>query len=521
MDRRKQKDRRQTLRAVNGKLLAVETAGEDNIGLIHARTEPDAPGPWETVYEQSLGRGKVALYVIDDHERRRYFSAQPDGSIVCNRVRREDGAGVPEHLTHAIGAFEECEKVVVDKAVAYRFHTGFMCCDLGLPWTGGDVSGHVIVANRANPGTWETFVPTVLDPGETDVAAPTRDEILAVKADFCNIKDRHGRVMFTSTLAGIPPDDQEDWLARLKAAGDTHIFVSVTTGYGSFYPTIDFADGRLDELMALLWRLRREALIPVLFLTSGDTGSFNADRIRRICRAIVAAGLTGHCMYVCAWESVKGGWTSAQFNEANLIMRDELGPDAILAAHLSPGRASFASHPLEADDPFQGGEIECWFQKAGGPRTCGPEFDVFLYQNPVAEEGQIQDELFREHGVKAPAWEDAAIQIADRFLPRGTPMPGAAGYKHLGREDANGRHPLLTHGGAAEGPDWFAGAPHGYLPRPPQRQRPLLVMAEIVAYPAIRGHATPEWIRHVADRSKSFGYQFFANGQPSGQAAVV
>ena len=508
------KDRTLTLRAVNGKLVAVETAGEDNVGLIHARTPPDSPGPWELIHEQTLGGGKVALYVLDDHQRRRYFSAQPDGSIVCNRVRPEDAAGVPEALTHAIGAFEECTKVVRDGGVGYRFHTGFLCCDLALPWEQGALSGHVLVANRAEMKGFETFEPTILEGG--DVPAPSRAELLAVKADFCNLKDRHGRVMFTSTLASIPADDQDDWIARLKAAGNTHVFVSVTTGYGDFFPTIDFADGRLDELMAILWRLRRDGLIPVLFLTSGDRGSYDAERMRRICRAIVAANLTAHCVFVCAWESVRGGWTSAQFNEGNLIMRDQLGPDAVIAAHLSQGRAAFSSHaPVEPDDPF-GGEIECWFQKAGGRRTCGPEFDIFLFQCPVAQEGEIHQELFEAQGVKQPAWEDAAIQIADRFLARGTSMPGAAGFKHLGRPDPEtGKMPLMTHSGAAEGPDWFAGPPAGHLPRPPQRQRPVLVMAEVVAYVAIRDRATPAWIAHVANRSKSFGYQFFGNGQPT------
>src|SRR6185295_19881628 len=102
----------------------------------------------------------------------------------------------------------------------------------------------------------------------------------------------------------------------------------------------------------------------------------------------------------------------------------------------------------------------------------GPEFDVFLFQCNVAIEGEIQEELFKIHHVKEAAWEDAAIQIADRFLPKGAPMPGAAGFRHLGREDATGTKPLLTHSGAAEGPDWFAGPPGGHLARPPHRARP-------------------------------------------------
>ena len=46
-------------------------------------------------------------------------------------------------------------------------------------------------------------------------------------------------------------------------------------------------------------------------------------------------------------------------------------------------------------------------------------------------------------------------------------------------------------------------------------------MAEVVAYAAIRDRATPQWICHVADRSKAFGYKYFGNGQPSGTGAGV
>ena len=46
-------------------------------------------------------------------------------------------------------------------------------------------------------------------------------------------------------------------------------------------------------------------------------------------------------------------------------------------------------------------------------------------------------------------------------------------------------------------------------------------MAEVVAFAAIRDRATPQWISHVAERSKSFGYQYFGNGQPGGTPAIT
>ena len=55
-------DRTLTLQGINGKLVVIETAGEDNIGLVHARTPPDSAGPWEQIHEQKLGPGRFALF---------------------------------------------------------------------------------------------------------------------------------------------------------------------------------------------------------------------------------------------------------------------------------------------------------------------------------------------------------------------------------------------------------------------------------------------------------------------------
>src|SRR5262245_46224532 len=98
---------------VNNLLVCVESAGTDNVGIVNARTDPNKPGPWEEIHvEQRPGNGRLALYVIDDAGNRRYFSAQPDGSLVCNRVKADVAdPAIPADLKQAIGQFEECEEV--------------------------------------------------------------------------------------------------------------------------------------------------------------------------------------------------------------------------------------------------------------------------------------------------------------------------------------------------------------------------------------------------------------------------
>lgn len=424
--------------------------------------------------------------------------------------------------------------------------TGVTNADGYVLLSGPDGDHQAIVSVQADG--FQPLVQTVsVPPGEFNIhvsptrirpAAPTRAQLLDVKADFCNLRDsyRHqgndgveqfpnGRCMFTSTLASMSPAEREDWIQKTLAANDSHIAVSVTTGYVSggqeFFPVIDFAenDQRLREFASMLWDLRRRNLIPIVFLASGDPGSGDdRERFRRIGRAIRAEGLHLHCVFVSSWESVNGGWSSKTFNDVNLIMADDLGDDAVIFAHLSQGRATFSSHAsmhhpqnadgVELDDPF-GGEINAWFQRTGGARTCGSRFDGFLFQANAAREGNVDD--FGQSD-----WEESAIQIADRFLERNGPAPGMSGHRYYGHPDANGVRPVLTHGGAISGPDWFAGPPSGHDERPDQRKRPVLCLYEVVAYYAIRDQASDEWITRIANRAWSFGYRSFGNGQPRG-----
>jgi hypothetical protein len=309
-----------------------------------------------------------------------------------------------------------------------------------------------------------------------------------VQANFCNLKDSQGRVIFSEAIAALPISEQLDWIEKEKAAGGTHYVCAVHTSYpGYFAPEIDFSN-RIAEFVECLLRLTEAHLIPVVFLHTGD--SYPGDTyFRELCTKIKLASpyLVQTCLWVCGWETVKGGYTSAQFNRCNLIMREVLGPEAILAYHSSQGRGTFASHPLEADDPWQGDEMGAW--RSG----CGPEFDVFLFQAECYREGEKD-----QYG--QPAWWDRTLDIAERFLPAGTPMPGAKGVLGTGRDG----QPFKRSGIAGvDGPDWFAG-----------RKRPTLCLFEILAYHYIRGNCTDAYLKTVARQAQSFGFTSFGNGLP-------
>jgi hypothetical protein len=328
-------------------------------------------------------------------------------------------------------------------------------------------SGQLLLYRRAD-GTVRVIAPAdpsppveVPTPVPPPIPSPVDPRI--VRANFCNLRDSTGRAIFSSCLAAQTPAMQDEWIAREQAAGGTHYVLSIQAGYAPVYPEeINFhTAGRMPEWLTALNRVLAARLVPVVVLDPGNPPFPGTSYLRSLISEIPVS-YYDRCIWVCGWECVKGAWSSLQFNAANLALRDEVGPRALLACHLSPGRASFASHPLEADDPWQGHELAAW------RKECGPQFDLFLYQSLPPAEGAPFD-------VTAPdSWGERAKEVADRFLG----LPGA--------------------------PDWFAGAV----------SRPTLIWFEGTATTFIRGQSTSAWAREVARYAKTLGFQGFGNGLP-------
>jgi hypothetical protein len=284
---------------------------------------------------------------------------------------------------------------------------------------------------------------------------------LVVRANFCNLTDSAGRPIFSSCLAAQTPEMQAEWIEREREAGGTHYVFSIQAGYTDYPPEINFyLEGRMAEWLATLDRVLAAGLVPVVFLHTG--GTYPGAAYFRGVLAEIPRSYYDRCIWASAWEPVKGHWTSRQFRDGSLVVRGALGPSPVMACHLSPGRLSFSSNPVEADDPWQGDEMACWREGWGAD---GHPFSVFLYQSYVAETPFDPSE--------EESWGERAKEVADRVLG----LPGA--------------------------PDWF----HGI-------KRPVLVWFEATAYTFIRGQSTSEWARSVAADAQSLGYQGFGNGLP-------
>lgn len=327
-----------------------------------------------------------------------------------------------------------------------------------------------------------------------------------VMADFCNLKDARGRVMFTSVLAALPVAEQEEWIDILTRGPATHIVLSIESGYPGYAPTVNFyTSGRMAEWLQTLDRVLAaknslgQPITPVVFLHSGD-GFPGLDYFRGVLAQIPSSYYT-RVVWVSAWESVAGGYSSRQFRDSNDEIRALLGPAPLLAAHLSPGRLSFSSNPGEPDDPWRrwcvnvgphndycypgmgdaadrdraehpegfwaGDEMACYRTGWGADRKQPHPFDVLLWQSDAIRPGTVFDVNDGPMG--------RAKEVIDRVV-----------------------------GGRPPAPDWFAGLP----------KRPVPVAYETVAYYQIRGQGDSAYAREVATFLKGLGFVGFGNGLP-------
>lgn len=220
-----------------------------------------------------------------------------------------------------------------------------------------------------------------------------------IRANFCGMRDGQGRIMFDPYWIALDDEERADWVARKQAAGLTHLVLCPVANYpGMAWNPVDLR-AHPDVFATHVRRALDHGFFPIVMLTTGDGGS--ADDIDTywpgLCAAL--APLQDSLIVTPGFEVVGpgAGWTSAQLSKGLRTLK-RLLPRALLGVHLQPERATGASYPLEADDPWQGDEAAFW-------RSHGGELaDVFLYQSP--------------HGTKllqGDGWEDRWIEILDRL----------------------------------------------------------------------------------------------------------
>lgn len=209
----------------------------------------------------------------------------------------------------------------------------------------------------------------------------SQEALTRVMANFCNLDDSAGRVMFTADFAGADAATRNDWLTKQVAAGSTHFALSPTGGAypGTPFQPFDFyGDPKtfVSRIREILNTAAQDglAMTPILILDSGDSGfRQRVDQYWTAIRQELGAD-EKDCIVVPGWELINASRvTSAEYSYA----LEKLHTDqwSHIWAHLAPTRAAFSSNPIEPDDPWQGEEAGCW--KSHG----GQYLEGLLYQS--------------------------------------------------------------------------------------------------------------------------------------------
>lgn len=271
---------------------------------------------------------------------------------------------------------------------------------VSLPSTNIDL----VVGGTARPGQQQL-------PALVRAVAPRRSqaEMMHVLTNFCNMHDSQERVLFTAFYAGLPADERKEWLDLQRAAGSTHFAMSPTAGYpGSPIPEFNL----LGDPKAFVAMVREvlgtpsadgKGFTPILLLDGGDYGI--RERIDQYWTAIrrELGDDEKDCIVVPGWELINASpVTSAEYSYA----LEKLHADrwSHIWAHLSSGRAAFSSNPVEDDDPWQGGESDCW-KSHGGQYVEG-----LLYQSDAVRHKDDECDA-KDDDCWLNRWEDVVPRV--------------------------------------------------------------------------------------------------------------
>lgn len=298
---------------------------------------------------------------------------------------------------------------------------------------------------------------------------PTREQIINVHANFCNLRDADDIPIFECMIASLLVNGNEgkarDWFTRLEQAGSTHITINLSGDYNenlgwiSRYPItgIDFTN-RLSDFSSILDRIEQEGFIPFIKLAfdgqsydpNGLTygwqwGMDNIDRI--------ANGLSKHielALFSTGYDGCYAVWSPDQLIQMLRKMRSVLGNKACIDTE-----------------------------------TNGPGFVSYCHL-----------------GNGAADWHNNQLDIVDHFSLEMAPI-----------------YPNIQMDAIAEAATRLLGPAAKNCPQTPYYLEGLdktiaIDFFETVAYQAIRKQVSPDNARSFADAGAYYGFSVFGNGLP-------
>lgn len=355
------------------------------------------------------------------------------------------------------------------------------------------------------------------------------------RASYCSHRDHVGRVVFDPIYFGLLWDMNDRatidaCLAVKRAMGVDAIQLCVQGGYPDYAAgkTFDFRT-RPEVYAGLCDYIHAAGFTPIILIGTAD-GETYQEIYNGTMRAVLEA--TKHLAPFAWWcpgyevnADRGGGFTAKQTDDALGLIRSVVGDEGLILLWLQPGRCTPATyygsdpnhkpgtptwcgpielkwiygdpaHPengawIEASDPYGGDEQGAYY------KSNGREIDGLWYQTPHGNDGPAY--LTGGPGLDGwgqPRYLDRVIEIADRFLAPGTPMPGAVGHKS---DNGHGGFNLHTSAVAPSisAPYWF----YEYRARGPVQ----FIIGETVPYEYTRGECSDEAVAACCRLMESIG----------------
>ena len=379
----------------------------------------------------------------------------------------------------------------------------------------------------------------VLAGGASRGPAPGPRDRRTMKASYCSHRDHENEVVFDPIYFGV-------WWSRgdrarldrcldvKRALGANAIQLCVQGGYGDYLDGATF-DFRSDvaEYGRLCTYVRDEGFIPVILVATADGGTHVEIYNGTMQRVLEATAHLAKDAWYCPGYEINldrgGAYNARQSHDAMLLIRRIIGDEGLILLWLQPLRCTLGaywgsnksakpstpdwnptelkwvtseSNPqdgawIEVNDPAGGGEQEAWYIEGG------LEVDGLFYQTDHGLNSPSYATPGGQPGLDAygqPRYCDRLIEICDRFLVPGTPMPGADGFI-----DSSG----YTHTGSCpshSAPDWFH--------QPRKRGRPVLILGESVPYEYSRNQCCDESVWVCSEAASSLGITAHGCWQP-------
>ncbi len=291
---------------------------------------------------------------------------------------------------------------------------------------------------------------------------PSRDRIINVMANLCNILDAQGLPIFEPFINQLILTDQtraNDWIARLKDAGSTHITTDITGDYNEYLPWLgtrypipggDYTKD-LDSFKKILDFLLGAELIPII-KSGADGQGYDANGwtygwqwgIQQLPNIYYQLkDYHDQCLWSTSYDGGFADWSPDQFLQFLKMMRGSLGVESCIDTEFSgPGTISYIHLGNGAADwtPDKLGDLDCF------------SLELQVY----------------------PENEDGLIQVYERLLNENSPVY----YRHQ------------------------------------VNKTQCISMYETTAYWSIRKYVSPQQNLLQANRIKKLGYTSFGNGIP-------